>query len=45
MNVLAQIFGALALLILIISYQQTVRKRFLFLQIFSNIFLHCNILF
>ena len=38
MNVLAQIFGALALLILIISYQQTVRKRFLFLQIFSNIF-------
>ena len=38
MNILAQFFGALALLILIISYQQTVRKRFLFLQIFSNAF-------
>lgn len=38
MNILAQIFGVFALLILVISYQQTVRKRFLFLQIFSNIF-------
>ena len=32
MNILAQIFGVFALLILVISYQQTVRKRFLFLQ-------------
>ena len=38
MNVLAQIFGALALLLLVISYQQVVRKKFLFLQIFANIF-------
>ncbi len=38
MNVLAQIFGALALLFLVISYQQKKRIRFLDLQLIANIF-------
>lgn len=38
MNVLAQIFGAFALLFLVISYQQKKRIRFLDLQLIANIF-------
>lgn len=38
MNILAQIFGTIALLLLVISYQQVVRKKFLFLQIIANVF-------
>ena len=38
MNVLAQVFGSIALFLLVISYQQVIRKKFLFLQIFSNVF-------
>ena len=38
MNILAQIFGTIALLLLVISYLQVVRKKFLFLQIIANVF-------
>ena len=38
MNVLAQVFGSIALFLLVISYQQVIRKKFLFIQIFSNVF-------
>ena len=38
MNVLAQIFGAFALLFLVISYQQKKRIHFLDLQLIANIF-------
>ena len=38
MYYIAQIFGALALLLIFISYQKKKKKEFLFIQIFSNIF-------
>lgn len=38
MNILAQIFGAFALLFLVVSYQQKKRIRFLDLQLIANIF-------
>ena len=38
MYLLAQFFGLIALFLLVYSYQSKKKKRFLFLQLFSNIF-------
>ena len=38
MNVLAQVFAIIALIIMFYSYQKKTKKDFLFLQIFMNIF-------
>lgn len=38
MNIYAQIFGLIALILLFISYQQKNKQKFLYIQIFANIF-------
>jgi hypothetical protein len=38
MNYLAQLFGLISLFLLIMSYQQTKKQKFLFIQIFANVF-------
>lgn len=38
MNYIAQIFGFFALILLVLSYQNTKKEKFLLIQIFANIF-------
>ena len=42
MNILAQVFGIVAIVIMFFSYQKKSKRDFLFLQIFMNIFYACQ---